>query len=497
MLVRECLGIGRLTQGDSETACTSVVHDSRRARPGSLFVAVPGFQYDGHRFVADAVAAGAVAVVAERPVEVPPEVAVIQVESSRRALAQLSATFYRHPSHRIRVVGVTGTNGKTTTTHLIRAILMEQGYRVGMIGTVHNFVGEAPLPVVRTTPEAPDVQALLAQMVDIGTEYCVLEVSSHALDLHRVDTVEFDAGVFSNLTQDHLDFHGDLTRYRDAKAKLFEMVGRPGVKGGPKSVVLNADDPASAYYQRCTAAPVISYGLDSGADITAHDVVVTSKGSSFTLAAPLGEVQINLKLAGRFNVYNALAAAALCLQEGVDLETIKRALERTSGVAGRLEAVHAGQPFGVFVDYAHTPDGLENVLRTAQGFARGRVIVVFGCGGDRDRSKRPRMGRIAARLADYTIITSDNPRTEDPEMIMADVEAGVRYGGCAFYEAMPDRSEAIAHAIGIARPDDVVVIAGKGHETYQIFRDRTVPFDDREVARAQIEALLAQRGGRD
>jgi UDP-N-acetylmuramoyl-L-alanyl-D-glutamate--2,6-diaminopimelate ligase len=497
MLVRDCLGLGRLLQGDAGTAFTSVTYDSRQARPGSLFVAIPGFRYDGHQFVPQAVEQGAVALVVERPVAVPPHMAVLQVPSSRKALGEVAAALHRHPSRRIRVIGVTGTNGKTTTTHLIRAILMEKGYRAGLIGTVQNYVGDLALPVERTTPEAPDVHSLLAQMAEIGSQYCVMEVSSHALDLYRVDTVEFDGGVFTNLTQDHLDFHGDLQRYRAAKGKLFVQVGRPGFKTDPKTVVLNYDDPSSPYYASLSRTPVITYGLSDEADLRAVQIDISSRGTRYKLLTPVGSVDLNLKLAGRFNVYNSLAAAAVCLAEGIDLETIRRALEKSTGVAGRLEPVNAGQPFGVFVDYAHTPDGLENVLRTAQGFARGRVIVVFGCGGDRDRTKRPKMGRIAGQLADYTIITSDNPRMENPDAIVREIEAGVVAAapGPGFYETEVDRRTAIGRAVAVAGPDDVVLIAGKGHETYQIFADRTVPFDDREVARRQIEALLARQGG--
>lgn len=496
MRLARILDLGQLLQGNAETEFTSIAYDSRRVEPGALFVAVTGFKTDGHQFVPAALEKGAAVLVVERPVQAPDQVAVLQVPSSRQAMALLADRFYGQPSQQLRMIGVTGTNGKTTTTHLIRALLKAAGHEVGLIGTVNNYVGDQALPVEHTTPEAVDLQELLARMVAARSDYAVMEVSSHALDLHRVDGVEYDVAVFTNLTQDHLDFHGSMEAYREAKGKLFAGLGRNARKQGPKAAVLNADDPASARYRELAAAPVVTYGIRQPADLTARDMEVGPKGCRYTLVTPRGEVRLELKFTGLFNVYNSLAAAAVGLVEGLDLATIKRALETTAGVAGRLEPVEEGQPFGVFVDYAHTPDGLENVLQAARGFARGRVISVFGCGGDRDRTKRPQMGRISAELADYTIITSDNPRTENPEAIVREIEAGYREArpDPATYEVVVDRAAAIRHAISVALPDDVVVIAGKGHETYQIFADRTVHFDDREVARAAIAERLAGEG---
>jgi len=498
MRLRECLGAGRLLQGDPETVITGVVYDSRRVEPGALFVAIPGFKVDGHDYVADAVARGAAAVVVEHPVSLPPEVAVLQVTSCRRALAPLAARFYRWPARKLRVVGVTGTNGKTTTTHLIRHILMEAGHKVGLIGTVHNFIGPQEVPSQLTTPLASDLQELMHRMVEAGCTYVVMEVSSEGLDMHRVDEVEFDIAVFTNLTQDHLNYHGTIENYRAAKMQLFYKLSAPGAKN-PKAAILNMDDPSSGFFKDACAVPVWHYGMDPHADIRApfSEVTCTSTGTRMTMHTPEGKVPMQLKLAGQFNVYNALAAAGACLAEGVELAVVQRALETATGVAGRMEAVNAGQPFGVFVDYAHSPDGLENVLRTAQGFATGRVIAVFGCGGDRDRTKRPQMGRIAAERSDYAIITSDNPRTEDPEAIARDIEAGfneVKPPG-QFYELIIDRAHAIERAVAIAAPGDVIIIAGKGHETYQIFRDRTIDFDDRAVARTCVEARMARKEG--
>lgn len=495
MRLQDCLTIGRLVQGEPATEFQHVAYDSRQVRPGTLFVALPGTRVDGHEFVLEAVQRGAVGVVVERPVLMPVPIPVLEVASTRVALGRLAAALHRFPSRRLRMVGVTGTNGKTTTTHLIRAILMEQGHRTGLIGTVHNLIGAKDRPANLTTPQASDLQELLHQMAEEGCTYAVMEASSEGLDMNRVDDVEFDLGVFTNLTQDHLNYHRTFERYRTAKLKLFQMLGQPGFKAY-KAAVLNGDDPSFDHFRSACQVPIFTYGLSPAAMIRADAITVAASGSRFRLVTPQGEVEVALRLAGRFNVYNALAAAAAGLVEGADLEQIRKALEASDGVPGRMEAVRAGQPFGVFVDYAHSPDGLENVLRTARGFARGRVILVFGCGGDRDRSKRPKMGRIAGQLADYTIITSDNPRSEDPVSIVEQIEVGLKkaLGPGRFYEICVDRTEAIARAIAIAAPEDVVLIAGKGHETYQILEDRTIDFDDRVVARSLIEARVGKGG---
>lgn len=495
MRVNDCLTVGQLLQGRPDAEITGVYYDSRRVGPGALFVALPGRKLDGHDYVAEAVKRGAAAVVVERPVQVDQEVAVIQVDSGKEALGRLAAMFHRHPSRQIRMVGVTGTNGKTTTTHLIKAILEAHGHAVGLTGTVHTMIGGEERPASLTTPQASDLQELLRDMADGGCTYAVMEASSEGLDMHRVDDVEFDLGVFTNLTQDHLDYHKTFEAYREAKAKLFRLLGQPGYKPR-KAAVINMDDPAGEYFRSVCQVPVYTYGLDPRAMVRAEEIAVTAEGTRFRLVTPQGEIFLALKLAGRFNVYNALAAAAAALVEGVDLLTIQRALEAQEGVSGRLQAVRAGQPFGVFVDYAHSPDSLENVLRTAQGFTRGRLIAVFGCGGDRDRTKRPIMGRIAGGIADYTIITSDNPRSEDPLSIVQQIEEGVKaaLGPGRGYEIVLDRLAAIRRAVELAQPDDVIVIAGKGHETYQIFKDRTIDFDDRAVARSLIEARVGKGG---
>lgn len=485
--------------GDPDLEITGLSYDSRLTTPGSLFVAIRGFVHDGHDFIGDAYANGARAVVVEREGEPDSPVPWIRVPSSRRALAMLSAQFYGHPSKELRLIGVTGTNGKTTTTHLIRSILMAQGHKVGLIGTVHNYVGDEKYPVTRTTPESLDLQSLFRQMVEAGCKHCVMEVSSHALELHRVDSCEFDVGVFTNLSQDHLDFHQNFSNYLEAKAKLFESLGRTYLgtpKPGGKSAIVNLDDPAGRQMAERTWARVTTYGLSEESDIRAIDISLHSGGASFRLLSPKGERDVRLQISGRFNVYNTLAAIGAGLAEGVPLDAAVQALEGVTGVAGRLEGIDLGQDFRVFVDYAHTPDGLENVLLAVRELARGRVIVVFGAGGDRDRTKRPIMGKLAARLADYCIITSDNPRSEDPDAIVREIEKGVRHEGKdrSHYASIVDREEAIAGAIEMAEPGDVVLIAGKGHETYQIFRDRTIHFDDREVAEDKIRRRSGRAG---
>nr|PZN70827.1 MAG: UDP-N-acetylmuramoyl-L-alanyl-D-glutamate--2,6-diaminopimelate ligase [Bacillota bacterium] len=495
MRVKDCLVVGQLLQGDPEAEIRDVVYDSRSVSPGALFVALPGRRADGHDFAPEAVERGAVALVVERSVPAPEHVAVIRTDSTRVALGRLAAMFWRHPSRRLRVVGVTGTNGKTTTTHLIKAVLERQGHVVGLTGTVHTLMPGERRPASLTTPQASDLQRLFHQMAEAGCTYVVMEASSEGLDMNRVDDVEFDLGVFTNLTQDHLDYHGTFSAYREAKAKLFRLLSRPGYKPR-KAAVLNLDDPASEYYRAATEVPVYTYGFRPEAMVRAAEVELSPSGTRLRLCTPQGKVPVRLKLVGRFNVYNALAAAAAGVAEGIDLEVIRAALEAEEGVPGRLQPVRAGQPFGVFVDYAHSPDSLENVLRTARAFTRGRLIVVFGCGGDRDPTKRPIMGRIAGCLAHHTIITSDNPRSEDPVRIVQQIEAGLVDGILPghTYEVVLDRAEAIRRAVTMAEPDDVIIIAGKGHETYQIFKDRTVPFDDRAVARSLIEARVGKGG---
>lgn len=480
--------------GSTHVGIGGISYDSRQVRPQDLFVAIRGLNFDGHEFAGQAVAAGAVAVLGERVLTLPETIAQAVVSDSREALGLVSARFYGHPSQRLRLIGVTGTNGKTTTTYLIKSILEASGQRTGLIGTIKSIVGDTEIPSTRTTPEASDLQQLLARMVEAGARAAVMEVSSHAVSLRRIAGACFAAGVFTNITQDHLDYHGTFENYLAAKASFFAGLGPDAW------AVINVDDPRAADIRARCHCQVITFGLSPEADVWADGIDVGLRGVTYTArfsrqgSRPLS-LPLSLRLTGLFNVYNSLAALACGLALGVDPEEIRRGLESVTGVPGRLELIDVGQPFAVAVDYAHTPDGIENVLRAARHFAERRIIIAFGAGGDRDRGKRPLMGEAAARLADYVIITSDNPRSEDPERICADVAEGVRRardegGKVAEAEIIVDRTQAIKRAINLARSGDVVILAGKGHETYQIFRDRTIHFDDREKAR---EALLERK----
>lgn len=464
-----------------DTEISSIVYDSRQAGPGCLFVAVPGFRYDGHDYAVDAVKKGAAALLVERRL---PEISVPQVitQDTRSALGLVGAAFYGYPAAKLRVIGVTGTNGKTTTTYMIKAVLEHAGFRTGLIGTIETIIGAHRLSSERTTPESLDLQRIFAQMVAEECRYAVMEVSSHALELKRTAGTPFRCGVFTNLTQDHLDFHKTTEEYFRSKARLFKQLNG--------FAVINFDDQHGWAMAVESAAPVVSYGVEERVQVRAVDISVGAKGVSYTLQSPWGSARLSLPLTGKFNVYNSLAAAAVCLTEGVELALVKEGLESMSGVPGRFELVDAGQPFSVIVDYAHTPDGLENVLLTARALTAGRLIVVFGAGGDRDRSKRPVMGEIAARLADMVVITSDNPRSEDPAAICSEIAEGVRrIGSPARWTVEPDRREAIRAAIAAAQPGDTVLIAGKGHETYQEAQGVRIHFDDREEARAALKEL--------
>jgi UDP-N-acetylmuramoyl-L-alanyl-D-glutamate--2,6-diaminopimelate ligase len=485
---------------------TGLAYDSREVAPGDLFFCVSGFQSDGHRFAPEAVRAGAAALVVERPLGL--GVPEVLVASARAAMAPAAARFYGEPASGLRVVGVTGTNGKTTTAYLVRALLEAGGEQCGLLGTVKSVIGGEERQVARTTPEAIDLQEDLRAMLDGGDVACAMEVSSHALELRRVDAIAFAAAIFTNLTQDHLDFHADMEEYFQAKRRLFVSSEPPAVS------VLNVGDS----YGRRLAAEVegaLTFAVQEPADYTATDVRCGFDGCSFTLQTPAGRRELTLPMPGHFNVANALGALATAHALGVDLDVAVAALERGVHVPGRFEPVEEGQEFAVLVDYAHTPDSLENVLRAARELVEsgedGRVLCVFGAGGDRDRGKRPLMGEIAARLSDVAIVTSDNPRSEDPEQIIREIldgvapdggEVGASPGagsparaGTADVRSNSDRRAAIEQAIASARRGDVVVIAGKGHEQGQEFADgRKLPFDDAAVARAAL-GELAQRAG--
>ncbi|MDI3256141.1 MAG: UDP-N-acetylmuramoyl-L-alanyl-D-glutamate--2,6-diaminopimelate ligase [Kyrpidia sp.] len=487
----------RRTAGEvSGVEVTDVTADSRTVHPGSLFIAVRGHTVDGHAFVDEAHRAGAAAAVVEEVQDTP--LPQIVVPDTRRAAAVLSAVFFRHPSRDMRVIGVTGTNGKTTVTHLIDHLLRGAGARTGLIGTIHTRIGDADEKSINTTPEAVELQRLLARMRDAGVTHVAMEVSSHALELDRVAGTRFHTAVFTNLTQDHLDFHGTMEAYREAKGKLFARLGNEyGDRREDQSfAVVNLDDPVGKWMARQTVAQTLTYAVDRPADFRARDLDMDQNGTRFVVEAVGRRVVVHLALPGRFSVYNALAAMGAGWVQGLDLDQMAVLLHHVPGVPGRMERVDAGQPFGVVVDYAHTPDSLAHVLRTLREFTRGRLIVVFGCGGDRDRGKRPLMGQIAYRGADYAVLTSDNPRTEDPERILDDVEAGLVEIGAdrSRYERIPDRAEAIRRAVALAGDGDMVLIAGKGHETYQIIGRRKFAFDDRLVARRAIEACRNEGG---
>ena len=476
--------------GDAQTEITSIERDSRRAREGTLFACIVGAHVDAHSFIPDVARAGARAVLTERAsVDVPVGVAVLYVPNLEKALDTIVPFFYDYPACAMRVVGITGTNGKTTTSYLVRAILRHAGRRVGLIGTIQAMIEDEVLPTANTTPDIIVLQQMLAEMRTRGMDTVVMEVSSHALALGRVAGIEFDTAVFTNLTQDHLDFHKTMENYARAKAHLFELVSTPGAKEG-KTAVLNADDAASETMRAYTRCPIITYGVDHPADLTAQDVQLACDGMELTLMHGGKRLfHLHTGITGLFNVHNVLAAVGASLAEHVAATDIAAALTAFTGVPGRFELVREGQDFAVIVDYAHTPDGMENVLRTARAVTKGRIIAVFGCGGDRDRTKRPIMGRIGAEMADIAILTSDNPRTEDPAAIVDEVERGVLpVLGDKPYEKIVDRRTAIFHAIGRAQAGDTVVILGKGHETYQILKDGTIHFDDREQAREAIRS---------
>lgn len=476
-------------EGPQTAEVCHITADSRTVQEGSLFICLVGATVDGHSFVEKAVQDGAVAVVVSKPVTVPDHVALIYVEDTRQALQAAVPFFYDYPASKMRMIGVTGTNGKTTTTHIIAHLLRSQGYTVGVIGTVHILIDDQSYPIHNTTPDVADLQQILQQMVDAGVTHCIMEVSSHALALGRTAGVEYDTAVFTNLTQDHLDFHKTFDNYLAAKAKLFKQVSASyQVKEG-KGAVINVDDAYGQSIVDVTTSPMITYSTEGKGSMNASDLTVTAKSSQFTLNYDGKSYPISTKIAGMFNVYNTLAAVGATLYEGLSMEEIVKGLATFTAVPGRFELIEEGQDFAVVVDYAHTPDGLENILQTAKKIVENRILVVFGCGGDRDATKRPIMGRIAAQFGDRVFVTSDNPRTEDPVQIVKDVEVGVREGlhDDVTYEVIVDRREAIHKAIAEATTGDVVIIAGKGHEDYQILKDETIHFDDREVAREALK----------
>jgi UDP-N-acetylmuramoyl-L-alanyl-D-glutamate--2,6-diaminopimelate ligase len=481
----------------ARVAVTAVTHDSRQAAHGSVFVALRGLQADGATFARDAVARGAVAVVAESPAPAGSAVVWLRVPDARLALAMLAAAFHRHPSEQLVLVGITGTNGKTTTSYLLHAIFEAAGIRCGRIGTIGHRIGDREYDAARTTPEAPELQQMLRDMVTQGCGACVMEVSSHALALKRADALRFRAAIFTNLTRDHLDFHSDMEDYFSAKRRLAELLPAGGIG------VSNLDDPRGAAFASAAPRPV-TYAIDKPADVRPEAIAFSLDGLAFDVRTPRGTLKVQSRLVGRPNAYNILAAAAAAMALDLPFSAIEAGIAKLADVPGRFQIVSApSDDVRIVVDYAHTDDALKNLLETARPLATGRIITVFGCGGDRDRTKRPLMGAVAARLSDLVIVTSDNPRSENAERIIEEIKRGIVMppdrtprGGRAPQGtpclAVVDRRAAIERAVHEARAGDLVLIAGKGHEKYQVIGERVLPFDDVEVARA---ALGRRRAG--
>lgn len=469
-----------------EVNVNGIVYDPLRVRPGYLFVAINMYTQldkieipEGHDQVHNAIQAGATVVVLQRDLPVPDHIVKVIVPNSRYALALIAHQFYGFPSRHLKMIGVTGTNGKTTTTHIIESILAEH-YRVGLIGTLYYKINGQIHKSKDTTPEPPDLQEIFQQMVQQQVAYCVMEVSSHGIDFYRVHDVHYHVALFTNLTQDHLDYHKTMENYLQTKLKLFTWLAPDDF------AIVNVDDDHASRFLSATKAHRLTYGINRSADVMARDVDLSLKGTRYRLVTPLGEIDIQQSLIGLFNVYNSLGAVAVAVSQGLDLEAIKAGLEQKIRVAGRMELVDKGQPFSVVVDYAHTPDGMEKVLQLARSLRPHRIITVFGCGGDRDKEKRPIMGAVAARYSDAIILTADNPRNEKPEQIIAEIAAGMN----GFrYEKIIDRRAAIEQAIRQAEPGDVVMLLGKGHETTQTLKDQTIRFNDVEEAERALETL--------
>ena len=491
--------------GNARNEIEGIAYHSKQVGKGFLFAAIRGVEVDGHRFIDEAVQRGAEAIVSEEEREVSNRTLIL-VPNSRRALAKISSNFYEDPSFRLKLIGVTGTNGKTTTTYLLESIFRKAGYDVGVIGTINYRFGQKITPAPNTTPESLDLQRILREMVEGGTSHVIMEVSSHGLDLDRVFGCQFDAVVFTNLTSEHLDYHKTLEQYFESKKKLFSDSLVESRKSR-RFAVTNLDDPRGGKIVQGMDLPVFRYGMSPSCDITADQVTSSFEGLSCRVRTPKGNLSIRSKLIGDFNVYNILAAVSVGIGMELPLETLKEGVEGLEGVSGRFEKVENARDLHVIVDYAHTHDALERVLLGLKGIVengtggRGKMITVFGCGGDRDRTKRPLMGKVAGQYSDLAILTSDNPRTEDPLAIMEEVEKGLEslplkgwtadeiklWRSKKGYLKVPDRREAIRMAIGLAQPSDTVLIAGKGHEDYQIIGKKKFPFDDRVEAKKALE----------
>lgn len=468
-----------IVKGSDEIEINNIQYDSRNINKGDLFFAIQGYSTDGHKYISTAVEKGAVAVIYDKDIENLPECTMIKVEDSRKAMALISSNFYGNPKNKLKIIGITGTNGKTTSTFMIKSILEEAGFKVGLLGTIANYIGNKKLHSDRTTPESLEIHKLFKEMVQEGVDYCVMEVSSHSLYLDRVYGINFSQAIFTNLTQDHLDFHKTFENYYEAKLLLFK---------NSQNTIINWDDEYGKRVYNDVRENKLTYSIEKESNLKARDIKMNSRGVQFTISYGGKEEKINMHIPGRYNILNSLGSALACLSEGIGLEIVKNGLENMNGVPGRCEIVTKNYKLGyeVIVDYAHTPDGLENILKTAREFTEGRLISVFGCGGDRDKTKRPIMGKIGTELSDIAIITSDNPRSEEPSSIIEDIRNGIEKDN---YIVVENRREAIKKAMEISQKNDVVVVAGKGHEDYQILKDRTIHFDEREIIKEIIEEL--------
>lgn len=470
-------------EGNSNKDITKITYDSRQCTLNSMFIAIIGYNTDGHDYIENAIKNGAIAIVCENiPKKKEADITYIEVEDSRIAQAFLANRFYDYPSNKLKMIGITGTNGKTSVAFLIGKIIGQWGKKIGNIGTIGNYLGDTYHKANNTTPEAIDLQQMLSHMVSIGIGYTVMEVSSHSLSLKRVKGTNFDIGIFTNLSQDHLDFHQTYEKYFDAKTKLFYMT--------KKANIINGDDPYGKRLIKILKdcdVKTYSFGIKDCCDYMAKDIVIDSKGVSFTFEGEKIKEKFHLGIPGIFSVYNAMAAIITGYIENIPMQTIKKALIDVSAVPGRFELVNTNTPYSVIIDYAHTPDGLENVLKTINSFSKKRIISVFGCGGDRDKTKRPIMGEIAGKYSSFSIITSDNPRSENPLTIIEDILPGIKPTKCP-YKVIENRRDAIKEALIMAEKDDIILIAGKGHETYQILKDQTIPFDEKII----ITELLSE-----
>jgi len=466
--------------GNLEVNIEGITYDSRKVSKNYLFICIKGSNSDGHDYIDQAIEKGAVAILVEKNIG-KDGITIIQVENSRTAMPVIGAKFYGNPTEKLKLIGVTGTNGKTTTTYLIRSILQQADKSVGLVGTISYEIGNIKIESSRTTPESLDLQRIFREMVDQHADYGVMEVSSHSLEFGRVDQCLFQIGVFTNLSQDHLDFHKNFENYRKAKEKLFYKT--------KKANIINIDDEHGRIICnniKNLNIPLITYGIDNKADIMAKDIIINDSGIEYKLVTPDYEIVIRSSIPGKFSVYNTLAAASAAYAEGIDKEAISRGIENLKFVPGRSEVLDIDKPYRIIIDYAHAPDGLENILKAIRNYAKGRIITVFGCGGDRDKAKRPIMGKIAGELSDYVVITSDNPRSEDPNEIIAQIEEGIKTTSCD-YICIENRKNAIRHAMMIAKSSDIVLLAGKGHETYQVLKDKVIDFDERVVVKELIE----------